>query len=518
MILALHARNQSSAAAAAWTISVGVSKRVAGGSVLRGKSIALFLFARNSNHLDTTTQVNFLQRGARHSTSECGAHLKNGNMYSNKNYGIPTISEENGLARADVIFWLVCVQHQKSENLLSNQRNRTRGGEKRSHKNREVAKTLQQASAKRPPLTLFRICLLIVAMICVLIGMNWWQFKRIRWSSEARMEEIEPIGNTTFEIESSAWELRLWGIRNPDTLPTELSDALPGKADGWGRPMRIEHEGDPLTGYKISSAGADGEFDTSDDIAIRFSMDHKQVERINTHGLEEMNAETDSLFKSIGMDTDLLLDVVDEKGSEQQLGVTPMRTANPADALARLQTSSMNLADIYRQQGELEKAISKYRDTLRINSDYAPAHRGIGDAFRQQGKLDQALKEFRTAIRLDPNLPVAQNNLAWALVTNPQADGSYRDLPEAIASAKMACELDLDNYAYLNTLGVSLYRSGDWKEAIDSLQDSVDLGADMPHNWLFIAMSQWQLGDKEQARTLYDKSIAWREKTTPMRN
>ena len=125
------------------------------------------------------------------------------------------------------------------------------------------------------------------------------------------------------------------------------------------------------------------------------------------------------------------------------------------------------------------------------------------------------MKEFRISINLDREVRIADKILAWAIVTTPQANGDYQDLPEDLLAAKRACELDLDNYAFLNTLGVALYRNGDWRKAIDALQDSVDLGADVPHNWLFIAMAKWQQGNRESARSLLAKSIAWREKNKP---
>ena len=50
------------------------------------------------------------------------------------------------------------------------------------------------------------------------------------------------------------------------------------------------------------------------------------------------------------------------------------------------------------------------------------------------------------------------------------------------------------------------------KAAVDALQNSVDLGGETPHNWLFIAMSQRQLGNQERAQSQYEKSSAWREK------
>lgn len=177
-----------------------------------------------------------------------------------------------------------------------------------------------------------------------------------------------------------------------------------------------------------------------------------------------------------------------------------------------IEVSSTKLGDLSLRGGKLEDALTQFRQALRFNQDYAPAHVGIANVLGKQGKHDQALEEFRIAIKLDPNHAIAHNSFAWTLVTHPQQDGSYRDVPEAVAAAKKACDLDLDNHLILNTLGVALYRNGDWKEAIETLHDSVVLGSDDPYNWLFIAMSHWQLGDQDQARKLYDKSIAWAEK------
>lgn len=182
---------------------------------------------------------------------------------------------------------------------------------------------------------------------------------------------------------------------------------------------------------------------------------------------------------------------------------------------SNLQASLTRLGDLSMRRGETDEAIKHYQKALEVGADYAPAHRGLGDAKIRERKVSEALAEFRTAVKLDPNLAGAHNSLAWALVTHPAEDGEYQDLDEAIASAKKACELNVDDLASLNTLGVALYRNGDWDEAIKALKESVDLGADIPHNWLFIAMAHWQQGNKEVARSLLAKSTAWREQNKP---
>ena len=44
---------------------------------------------------------------------------------------------------------------------------------------------------------------------------------------------------------------------------------------------------------------------------------------------------------------------------------------------------------------------------------------------------------------------------------------------------------------------------------------SIDLNTDHPASWLFLALTHWQLDEKDQARKWYDKSTEWKQKNTP---
>ena len=62
------------------------------------------------------------------------------------------------------------------------------------------------------------------------------------------------------------------------------------------------------------------------------------------------------------------------------------------------------------------------------------------------------------------------------------------------------------------TLGVVRYRNGDFQEAIDALEKSVELAVKKGEiSFLFLAMAHWQLGDKDQSQLLYKKSIESRK-------
>jgi tetratricopeptide (TPR) repeat protein len=80
---------------------------------------------------------------------------------------------------------------------------------------------------------------------------------------------------------------------------------------------------------------------------------------------------------------------------------------------------------------------------------------------------------------------------------------------------------------YWNTLGVAHYRAGNVKEAHAALQKSLDVaeggecrtkGEDdryVCEDWLFLAMVNWKLGRKVEARKLYDRAAAWMEEKAP---
>jgi tetratricopeptide (TPR) repeat protein len=132
-------------------------------------------------------------------------------------------------------------------------------------------------------------------------------------------------------------------------------------------------------------------------------------------------------------------------------------------------------------------------------------------AVRAKQMFGQALKWTENR---SPHQGLKLNRLAWFLATCPVAE--LRDPAGAVACARKAVGLSPKAGDHWNTLGVALYRAGDWKEAVAALQKSMDLrkGGDS-NDWFFLAMAQWQLGDKEQACKWYDQAVQWMEKHKP---
>ena len=63
------------------------------------------------------------------------------------------------------------------------------------------------------------------------------------------------------------------------------------------------------------------------------------------------------------------------------------------------------------------------------------------------------------------------------------------------------------------TLGVALYRDGQWKPSIAALEKAVELTpAGDAVAFLFLAMGHHQVGDPEAARLWFDKAVDWIER------
>jgi Flp pilus assembly protein TadD len=134
-------------------------------------------------------------------------------------------------------------------------------------------------------------------------------------------------------------------------------------------------------------------------------------------------------------------------------------------------------------------------------------------------RLASGLKEGRNwvlaraalerAREIDPENAHVMNDLAWMLATCP--DHGHRNGSRAVELALVAVRLQPENAAYRNTLGVAQFRTSQWQAAIDTLTKAEELhpGVYFAHNVLFIAMSHWQLGDREAARQWYEKAVAW---------
>jgi eukaryotic-like serine/threonine-protein kinase len=129
-----------------------------------------------------------------------------------------------------------------------------------------------------------------------------------------------------------------------------------------------------------------------------------------------------------------------------------------------------------------------------------------------EGEFQNELKSWRLAAEKSPTNPEAQNNLAWFLAACPNP--KLRDVPQALVLAQKVVQITPKEGNYWNTLGVVRYRSGNWNEAVDALTRAEELskGKLLGADGLFLALANWQRGDRQQALHWYNRAVEWLDK------
>jgi tetratricopeptide (TPR) repeat protein len=107
------------------------------------------------------------------------------------------------------------------------------------------------------------------------------------------------------------------------------------------------------------------------------------------------------------------------------------------------------------------------------------------------------------------------NSVAWNLATDP--DAGSRDPKQALEFARQALTIAPGEPAFWNTRGAAAYRDGDWKQASEAFEKSMNLnkGGD-GNDWFFLAMVRWQQNNHGEARQWLDKAITWLNQNKPM--
>jgi tetratricopeptide (TPR) repeat protein len=181
------------------------------------------------------------------------------------------------------------------------------------------------------------------------------------------------------------------------------------------------------------------------------------------------------------------------------------------------------LSQLLDRCGRRSEADALWQETVeqrlkKLGSDNAPAqcaavYLSVVPAMLNADHLDQARAFCEEALGRGPTNLYYLNAVAWRLTV--AAELHQRDPALAVKLADRAVALAPEDGAIRNTLGVALYRAGDFKRAATELRVSVRLNAAAPivSDYLFLAMAYKRIGDEPSAREWYDKAVKMNVKT-----
>ncbi|MBZ0091473.1 MAG: tetratricopeptide repeat protein, partial [Sulfuricellaceae bacterium] len=113
-----------------------------------------------------------------------------------------------------------------------------------------------------------------------------------------------------------------------------------------------------------------------------------------------------------------------------------------------------NIGNVYVDKGELDLALSHYRQAIAAQPDYAAAYNNMGNTLRQLGQFQEAAAAFDVAIRIAPDYAAAHLNLGHLLMDERSIDEAARHYEKAVSIAPEMAE------AYFN-LGIARNKQND---------------------------------------------------------
>jgi WD40 repeat protein/tetratricopeptide (TPR) repeat protein len=178
--------------------------------------------------------------------------------------------------------------------------------------------------------------------------------------------------------------------------------------------------------------------------------------------------------------------------------------ADPARVSLRLQR-----VQVWLRAGRFQDAVTDLDELIRRDPRDAQLYELRSRAHERLGHHDLAQADLRRAGELPQPHPKGLNNLAWLLANGP---APLRDPEWALELARKALAQGPGVANYLNTLGVAQYRVGQFAEAVASLEKSMAIEGEGPHNLLFLAMARSRLGQVDRARADFGRAMQrWRD-------
>jgi tetratricopeptide (TPR) repeat protein len=173
---------------------------------------------------------------------------------------------------------------------------------------------------------------------------------------------------------------------------------------------------------------------------------------------------------------------------------TALKLARAAAATGNLE-ARINLADILKANDQYAEAVDVMNGVI-AQSGPTPDWRFLfsrGTALERLGRWPEAEADLQAALKQRPDEPELLNYLGYSWIDRGQ------HLTEALAMVQKAVAADPRSGAMVDSLGWAYYRLGDYKKAVEKLEEAVELEAGDPEINNHLGDAYWKVGRKQEA-------------------
>ncbi len=164
---------------------------------------------------------------------------------------------------------------------------------------------------------------------------------------------------------------------------------------------------------------------------------------------------------------------------------------------------------------DYDGAIESFGKAIELAPEEPANYFNRGIAHLGKSDFAKTISDFKTMVELAPDELNFCINCVWALATHPDKDGRFAHVAPSIVWLEDALKHSPNDPTLHLALGLARYRTSHRQEAIEALARAIELDGDNPDQpsaWLLLAMSTWELDQKDKAKEWYEKANLWRSK------
>lgn len=180
----------------------------------------------------------------------------------------------------------------------------------------------------------------------------------------------------------------------------------------------------------------------------------------------------------------------------------PARAAELYREALEVEPASATVSDLaraLRRSGDGAAALAVMQDWLAEHPDDASIWLDSGDLQAARGNRQEAIEAYEEALARDPESVRAMNNLAW-LLRSSEPDRAQQ-------LAEQAVDLEPENTAVRDTLGMVLLERGEADEAARQFRQALEITPHVPELRYHLARALAESGNTEMARTEVEKAL-----------
>lgn len=187
------------------------------------------------------------------------------------------------------------------------------------------------------------------------------------------------------------------------------------------------------------------------------------------------------------------------QAGDEKLAISNLVTATETND--NLIMASTLLGDLYKAQGQYDKARDAYQRVAKLDSYNYVSHYNLGVTYQLLDQLKEAVASYKRALVLEPNHLESNMNLGLAYV-------ALRDNDDAIKSLRKATELDPKSAPAWANLGVALDGKEQYADAERAYRTSLDLKSDQRSTLLNLGANLVRQKKTSEAVSVLEQAVA----------